>query len=286
MAADKISVIIPSFNCCAVLSKAIESIILQDYKNLQLIIIDGGSTDGTIDLLKKYHTNIDYWISEPDNGVYNAMNKGIAAAKGTWLFFLGADDELLPGVISNIFNSVSFANNDIVYGKVIIKNKGKQLGRQTDYENLIELNIPHQAIFYRKSIFEKFKGYNEKYKVLADYDLNLKIFEDQSLKKVFINTPISLFCNNGISNRTIDYSFFLEKKDYFINYNKLSPADKRLAKYHFYLGIALVLKKNTRMGAGNIFRSIIFSKNRFYYFLLTIDFILGMIGIGKKYKYV
>lgn len=286
MIEDKISVIIPAFNCCTVLSKAIESIIAQDYKNIELIIIDGGSTDGTIDLLKKYHPHINYWISEPDSGVYEAMNKGIAAASGTYFFFLGADDELYPGVISNIFNSISLENIALIYGTVIIKGKGKQLGKLTDYKNLIAFNIPHQAIFYHKCIFEKFKGYDQRYKILADYDLNLKIFEDPSLQKVFINIPVSLFFNNGISNRTIDYNFFSEKKDYFINHYKLLPTDKRLAKYYFFVGIALVLKKNPRSGAANIFHSIFFSQNRFYYFMLTIDFLIGMLGIGKRYKYV
>lgn len=285
MAAHKISVIIPAFNCCTVLNKAIESVIRQDYPNIELIIIDGGSTDGTIDLLKKYDAHIDYWVSEPDNGVYHAMNKGIASATGTWFFFLGADDELSQGILSKIFNSLP-SNIDLVYGKVIIKEKGKQLGKQTDYEQLIVSNIPHQAIFYRKTIFEKFNGYDERYKVLADYDLNLKIFEDRSLRKVFVNDLVSLFSNNGISNRTIDYKFFSEKKDYFINHCQLDPTDKRLAKYYFYTGIVLLLKKNFRIGLVHIFRSIVFSQNRFYYFLLTTNFILGMIGIVRKYKYV
>ncbi len=286
MSSTKISIIIPTLNCCTVLSKAIESVISQDYLNIELIIIDGGSTDGTIDLIKKYNSNIHYWISEQDRGVYDAMNKGIAVATGTYLFFLGADDELYEDVITNIFNSLSLENIDLIYGKVIIKDKGTILGRLTDYEKLIVFNIPHQAIFYHKSIFEKFKGYDQRYKILADYDLNLKIFEDRSLQKVFVDIPICLFFNNGISNRTIDYNFFSEKKDYFINNCHLLPTDKRLSKYFFFVGVALVLKKNFREGAANIFHSIFFSQNRFYYFLLTIDFLFGRIGIGKKYKYV
>jgi glycosyltransferase involved in cell wall biosynthesis len=286
MAIDKISVIIPVFNPGPVLSKAIESIVTQDYNDIELVIIDGGSTDGTLDLLKKFNTSIHYWISEPDDGIYNAMNKGIAAASGTWLLFLGADDELCPGVIASIFNSADFTNTDLIYGKVIIKNERKLLGLQTDFEKLIALNIPHQAIFYRKSIFEKFKGYNQQYKILADYDLNLKIFEDSSLQKKFVTNTVSSFCNNGISNRTIDYKFFSEKKDYFIKQQKLLKTDKRIAKYYFYSGVALVLKKNFRTGSANIFHAIIFSQNRFYYLMLTLDFILSMLGIRKKYKYV
>ncbi len=286
MSIDKISVIVPVFNPGPVLSQAIESIVKQDYNDIELVIIDGGSTDGTIDLLKKYNASIHCWISEPDDGIYNAMNKGVAAASGTWLIFLGADDELCQGVITSIFNSGDFTNTDLIYGKVIIKNERKMLGRQTDFEKLIALNIPHQAIFYRKSIFEKFNGYNQQYRILADYDLNLKIFEDSSLQKRFVTNTVSSFCNSGISNRTIDYRFFSEKKDYFINQRKFSKTDKRIAKYYFYSGVALVLKKNFRAGSANIFHAIIFSQNRFYYLMMTLDFILSMLWIRKKYKYV
>lgn len=286
MALDKISIIIPAFNSGAVLNSAIESILRQDYENIELIIIDGGSTDETIELIKKYNSQIKYWISEPDKGIYDAMNKGIAAATGTWLLFLGADDELCHGIIAAIFSSSPFTNTDVIYAKVIIKNEGKELGGQTNYEKLIEQNIPHQAIFYHQSIFQRVQGYNLNYKILADYDLNLRIFEDQDLQKRFINHTVSSFCSNGISNRTIDYSFFKEKKEYFINHCKLSSKDKRLAKYYFFTGVALVLKKNLGKGAGNICHAIIFSTNSFYYFLLTIDFIFSLIGLRKKYKFV
>lgn len=286
MAAGKISIIIPVLNSVTVLNEAIESVILQDYSNIELIIIDGGSTDGTVDLIKTFERYIHFWISEPDKGIYDAMNKGIAAATGTWLLFLGADDKLCRGILSNIFNSSSFTNTDLIYGKVFITNKRRQLGWQTDYQKLIVFNIPHQAVFYNKSVFEKFKEFNQRYKILADYDLNLKIFGDQSLQKMFIDIPVSIFGNNGISNRTIDYNFFSEKKEYFINQCKILPTDKRLAKYYFFTGVVLISKKSFKAGTANIFHSIIFTQNRFYYFLLTIDFILGLFGIRKKYKYV
>jgi len=286
MDTDKVSVIIPVFNSGPELSKAIESVITQEYSHIELIVIDGGSTDGTIDVLKKYQSYIHYCISERDEGIYDAMNKGASAATGTWLLFLGADDELCPKVISDIFSSFSLVDTDLVYGKVIIKNKRKQLGQQTNYGKLIGLNIPHQAIFYRKSVFQKFSGYNQRYKILADYDLNLKIFEDSSIHKIYIDKTISLFSGDGISKRTIDYAFFSEKKEYLINHCKVLRTDKRMAKYYFFIGVTLVLKQKYKVGALSILHAIIFSKKRFYYFSLTVDFILGMVGIRKKYKYV
>ncbi|MEO7044879.1 MAG: hypothetical protein ABI091_06195, partial [Ferruginibacter sp.] len=127
---------------------------------------------------------------------------------------------------------------------------------------------------------------DQRYRILADYDLNLKIFEDSSLKSFFIDKTVSLFCSDGISNRTIDYAFFSERKDYFINYCGFLRTDKRLAKYYFFIGVTLVLKRKFKAGASSILHAIIFGKNRFYYFSLAVDFILSLVGIRKKYKYV
>lgn len=282
----KISIIIPVLNSRNVLGHAIESVITQDYQNIELIIIDGGSTDGSVELIKKYETNIKFWCSKKDNGVYGGMNKGIAEASGSWVFFLGADDKLCPGIISEIFNSSTFEGIDLIYGKVKIESKGTEIGGQTDYKNLIENNIPHQAIFYRKSVLDIFKGFDERYKVLADYDLNLKIFEEISLHKEFINKIVAVICNTGLSHRAIDQNFFHDKKAYLINHNKFLSTDKKIAQYYFFSGLSLLIKSKIRGGFVNIFHGILFGKKRFHYLLVTTDCILGMIGIREKYKSV
>src|SRR5690348_134930 len=103
MTQEKVSIIIPTYNPGKILVKALESVITQDYSNTELIVMDGGSTDGTVSLLQQYNIHIAYWKSEPDSGIYDAMNIGIAKATGTWLLFLGADDELMPGILSSVF---------------------------------------------------------------------------------------------------------------------------------------------------------------------------------------
>jgi glycosyltransferase involved in cell wall biosynthesis len=101
----KISVIIVVFNGAKTLPQAIESVLRQTYKNVELIVVDGGSTDGTLDILRKYESNNFIWKSEPDKGIYDAMNKGIMMAHGEWLHFLGADDTLINDkVLENVFN--------------------------------------------------------------------------------------------------------------------------------------------------------------------------------------
>ncbi len=285
MPKNKVSIIIPAFNPGKILRNAIESVITQDYPVWELIIIDGGSTDGTEYLIEQYSNHIAYWCSEPDRGIYDAMNKGLAKATGVWALFLGADDELLHGVLGTVFNNFDFLDSAIIYGKVSIKNTNKELGSETNFDQLIEKNIPHQAIFYNKTMLDKFGGYVLRYKILSDYDLNLKIFEDASLKKTFINIIISGFENEGISNRTIDSCFFRDKRDYFIQNLKMSEKDKKIAKYFFYSGVVSCLEKEYRKGVCQISHSIIYSKIPFHFFLLTVDFILSLIGLRKRYKY-
>lgn len=89
-----ISIIIPTYNCENTFTIALKSVLSQDLEEKEIIIVDGGSSDGTLDLLNKYDQQIDYWISEPDNGIYDALNKGIDLANGEWLYFLGSDDKL------------------------------------------------------------------------------------------------------------------------------------------------------------------------------------------------
>lgn len=286
MPLDKVSVIIVTYNAEPDIKKAIESVLTQQYENLELIIIDGGSTDKTVEIIKSYQNQIHFWKSESDNGIYDAMNKGIAASTGNWLLFLGADDRLCSGVIPEIFGSGQNHSSGIIYGKVLVNDTNKSLGEKSDYIKLISNNIPHQGIFYNRSVFEKYPGYDFRYKILADYDLNLKIFKDQSIIKEFIDTPISIFNTRGVSNRTIDYLFFTEKKNTFIQSDGISKNDKMLAKYYFFSGVAMVLKKNYVTGFKNIFHPVIHSNNRLYYFLLAVNFILTFTGLGKKYKYV
>lgn len=284
MAPEKVSVIIPVFNAAPVLDSAIQSVLTQEYNNIELIIIDGGSTDGTVELLKKYHSCIAYWVSEPDRGVYGAMNKGIAAATGDWLFFLGADDILCPGIISCIFKQFFFAGADLIYGKVRNQTKQIEIGREMIPELLIEENIPHQGIFYNKRIFDSLKGYNERYKILADYDLNLKIFEDTTLKKIYTDQVVSYISNKGLSHRTIDLQFFVDRKYYYLKVKMIHRTDQRIAQYYFFYGMGQSLKKNYWTGLKNIIHGIIFGKLRLRYFLITMDCLCGKLGIRQKYK--
>lgn len=215
------------------LEQAIRSVIEQTYDNVEYIIIDGSSTDGTLDILKKYEGAIDYWVSEPDEGVYHAMNKGVKLLQGDYFLFLGSDDRLL-----DVFHEVvgSFQEKTVsYYGSVILSKNNKTYDGRFFSLKLCVRNIPHQAIFYSKHVFDDFK-FNCKYITLADYALNLKIFSNEKFGLKYIRKTIAYYNNeSGLSSTLTDHAFSLDKpglvQKYFSTIN-----------YIFYMLLMLILK--------------------------------------------
>lgn len=200
----KFSIIIPTYNSENYIFDCLNSICQfnSDYEDLEVIIVDGLSTDKTIDILKEFSEllNINL-ISEKDNGIYDAMNKGVHLAKGEYLLFLGADDRILIK-----FKEIEheLKRNQITYGNVVM-NPSKKIydGKFTKYK-LIEKNICHQAMFYPKEILLK-NSYNIDYKMMADWDLNMRLWENYNFK--FIEKNISEYNTNGLSSSAKDTVF-------------------------------------------------------------------------------
>lgn len=205
----KFSIIIPTFNSANTLRRALDSIISQTLKDWEVLIMDGVSTDPTLDIAKSYNDNRIHIFSEPDNGVYDAMNKGIDNASGEWLYFLGSDDYLLnKDVLNQIFSHIP-EKCDVFYGDV----KAPQLDERHYGEWSIE-NLPynrcHQAIFYRKDIFNKTGLYNLKYPVLADYALNLQWFFRKDIKKKYYPICIATYSSGGYSEDNYDEALYAD----------------------------------------------------------------------------
>ena len=162
-----ISVITVVYDAVENLESAIQSVLNQTYDNIEYILIDGGSTDGTLDIIRKYDDVIDYWVSEPDSGVYDAMNKGVGLSQGEYVLFLGSDDSLfdvLHEAVDCFGNGIGIVS---YYGNVILsKDKRVYDGKFYPLKLFIK-NIPHQAIFYSKCVFDAYK-FNCKYKYVAD----------------------------------------------------------------------------------------------------------------------
>jgi len=226
-----VSVIIPVLNGVSHLECAIKSVIDQKYSNIELIVIDGNSIDGTVDIIKRYEDRIACWISEPDNGIYDAMNKGVRLSHGEWVYFMGADDVLL-----NILHQIvrSFQDRQtIYYGDVFMTSNHKIYAGKFTAKKLGNKNIPHQAMFYPKSVFDKY-CYDTKYSVFADYHLNIRCFGDKTYHFEYIKVLVAIFNDCGRSSNGNDAVFF----DNFVDLLKMHLREE--------LGAIYLLRKQFR----------------------------------------
>lgn len=206
MANPLVSVIIATYNAGKTLQNSLDSVFQQTYPFIEIIIIDGLSTDNTVDIIKKNEKKISFWISEQDDGVYDAMNKSLKYANGERIFFLGADDILLPGFSSIVCHFKD--ENTIYYG--MSKFKKRIEGKKFDPIFLSKRNIVHQSIFYPKGVFLKY-NYELKYPILADYYLNIRCFSDGQFKFEFLPYLVSVFAAGGLSSTHKDKQFLSDK---------------------------------------------------------------------------
>ena len=169
-----ISIITVTRNAAATLARSIASVGAQAYHNVQYIVIDGGSTDATVDILRANSDFIYYYLSEPDGGIYAAMNKALAVATGEWLYFLGADDCLAsPATIQDVIPFLT-EEIDVCFGNIRFTS-GEIVRSQISRKTLLHNTLHHQSVFYRMSLFDGFR-YDSSFKLIADYELNLRIF--------------------------------------------------------------------------------------------------------------
>jgi glycosyltransferase involved in cell wall biosynthesis len=215
----KVSIVCVTFNAGNTLDRLLKSVAKYKTADIEFIIMDGNSTDGTADIIKAHEDAVDFWLSEPDNGVYDAMSY----ARGEWLIFLGADDELVAGFPFMMEKLKS--HNTIYYGNVIFY--GREFGKAYNDYYLTRLNLCHQAIFYPRAVFERYH-YETKYRVYADYHLNLRLWKDKAFKFVHCNFLVARFAGDGFSMHTKDFVFEAERDKLFKRY--LKPAS-----YYRYL---------------------------------------------------
>jgi len=206
----KLSIITVCYNNCEGLRKTMESVKAQTFKDYEYIVIDGGSTDGTVELIKENEQYIDYWVSEKDSGIYNAMNKGIKVAKGEYCYFLNSDDYIAASnTLEKIFKQVK-NNPDIIYGN-LARRKNNKLHSITKFSNRItpccfyrhKQAIHHQASFMKRELFEKYGLYSDKAKLISDW---IFFFETIILHKVstqYINRVFVVFLYGGESSTGI-----------------------------------------------------------------------------------
>lgn len=199
----KLSIITICYNIKNEIERTCKSIVSQTNQDFEWIVVDGGSTDGTVDILNKYKDKMTIFISEPDKGIYNAMNKGIKLAKGEYLNFMnGGDCFASNDVVENFYQSSAYGA-DIVYGNInIIKEKGrvkiKTYPKQVDKKFFIRRCINHQASFIKRELFDKYGLYNESYKIVSDWEKWI-VFSENNCNFKYWNNLVANFGAGGIS---------------------------------------------------------------------------------------
>lgn len=196
------SIITINYNNREGLCRTIKSVINQTHPDYEYIIIDGGSTDGSVDIIKEHTDNIGYWISEKDNGIYNAMNKGVAQAHGDYCIFMNSGDIFYNNDVLKQIATIK-TKEDIIVGKVAIDDNNRILtqpptGELTMY-HLYSGAIPHQGAFIRTSLLRK-NPYDEEYKIISDWKFFVQSLVFDNCTILYINDYIAKYDINGISS--------------------------------------------------------------------------------------
>ncbi len=200
-----LSIITINYNNAAGLKKTIESVVAQNFDDYEHIIVDGGSKDGSVDVIKEFLANetyarhVSWWCSEKDNGIYNAMNKGIRHARGEWVYMLNSGDKLVKNVLSHLSCVLREHPMEVVYGAVDCYSEDKYTWTSCkSYERLDSGMLPHQGFFSPRLFHEKFGLYDESLKILADWDYALRLRDN---KCTFYHIPmiIAEYDESGIS---------------------------------------------------------------------------------------
>lgn len=205
-----VSIIIPVYNAANTIRACLQSVTIQTFADFEVILLDGLSTDETASIVTVYSRN-DQRIkcySEKDNGIYDAMNKGMALAKGEWIYFMGSDDVLHSSTVLETFVQYFTSSYDLVYGDVrwVPENRIEQ--GEWNHRQLLQTNINHQRIFYRKSLFERYGGYELQYKVAADHALNIRLFCNAAVRKKYVPLVVADYHSGGFSANRIDEVFW------------------------------------------------------------------------------
>jgi glycosyltransferase involved in cell wall biosynthesis len=235
----KVSIITVVFNNAETISECLQSVLDQDYKNIELIVIDGGSSDGTQDKIQYFRKHLAYYISEKDSGIFDAYNKGIEKATGDIVGVLNSDDFLFKyDTISRLVQAFNISKSDIVYGKgIFVDQKNTSRIKRIYSSNPFKKKylkfgwVPlHPTIYVKRALYEQFGLYSLDYSIASDYDISLRWFKNENLKKHYLDEWIVKMRLGGKST-----TIGLQKKK--------STEDLKIIRKHKLLGVFTLLFK-------------------------------------------
>jgi glycosyltransferase involved in cell wall biosynthesis len=211
----KISIITINYNNLEGLKKTLESVVNQTWKEFEYIVIDGASTDGSAEYIKSQSSNIDYWVSESDGGIYNAMNKGIVKASGEYLLFLNSGDHLIGNdALKKNYKFVTL--NDLIYFdlKVIDRNEifVKKYPNQLSFSYFLKETLPHPATFIKKTIFDTIGLYDESLKIVSDWKFFIESVCKFNSSYKRVDETLTVFYLDGLSSDSRNKNLIFEEK--------------------------------------------------------------------------
>ncbi len=206
----RVSIVFVVLNGGEAARKTLQSIFSQTYAEKELLVLDGGSRDGTLELMRQNEQRIDYWASEPDEGIYDAFNKGVRLARGDWIYFMGAGDFFVDDTVLEQLLTPAPAGK-LVYGDVVWGDTQKLYDGVFSKWKLCRRNICHQAILYHKDLFHKWGGFDTRYRLCADWAFNLRCFGSPDTAPEYRHVALAHFDLNGASAISSDEAFMAEK---------------------------------------------------------------------------
>lgn len=216
----KLSIITINYNNLEGLKKTLASVVNQTWKKFEYIIIDGGSTDGSKAYIESQSDIIDYWVSGPDEGIYNAMNKGIAKSSGEYLLFLNSGDHLNDSIVLEK-NHIFLKEKDFVYFNIKeIRDNSfriKKCPEVITFSYMVKDSIPHQSTFIRKSLFDTIGLYDEKLEIVSDWKFFIIALGKYNASYLYVDGDFSTFYIGGISSHDDNYQKMLEEKEFVIS---------------------------------------------------------------------
>jgi glycosyltransferase involved in cell wall biosynthesis len=255
-----LSIITATYNSGSTLEKTLQTAINQTFQDFELIVIDGGSKDETLNIIEKYKDKISYWVSEKDKGIPDALNKGVIAAKGDWIYFLNSDDVFHDHeVLGKVFRTKEIENVDFLYGNVIMKSGNYIYDKEFTPEKFLLKNICHQAQFFRREKYIHYGMLEIKYKYVSDWVFNIKTFTNSSIRWKYIDLIIADFNIGGKSSTNVDVQFWLDSEALFLQY--LYPHVSRKEIYHaIYPKMDISLKRgNLLVGIQTLCKILLFT---------------------------
>jgi glycosyltransferase involved in cell wall biosynthesis len=249
----KLSIITINKDNAPGLEKTIQSVVEQTFNDFEYIVIDGASSDGSANVIKRFADKITYWVSEPDSGIYNAMNKGIKKAQGDYCLFLNSGDYLINSdTLKDVFEEIKDCpESDIYYTDCVKQNNTIDfIPKLLSIEYFIRASISHPSSIIKKELFLNHSFYNENFKIVSDWAFFLSEFWIHKSRFTYIKTHITLFDTNGISSTQVEENRIERKLVLDDMFKELSPMILGYVNYKLNLPRMIYFNIQQRQGLG------------------------------------